>query len=206
MMVFRQARLVFLCVPKTGTEAYMDALKDIADFQISEPPQRKHMRPEMFNKEFRPQIEAECGGPVRLMAVIREPLSWLRSWYRYRQRADLNGHPNSTAHLTFDQFVLDYMRDPRPSWAHVGQQSRFVSNAAGRVLIDHLFTYEHLDQMRAFLSETLGQEIEAPERRNVSPPNPAPLSPALEEAFRLRFMADFKLHKAVSQGQIPRQV
>ncbi|KCV83788.1 hypothetical protein ATO10_03470 [Actibacterium atlanticum] len=206
MMLFREARLVFLCVPKTGTEAYMESLKDIADFQIPEPPQLKHMRPERFNHEYRAVIEADGGAPVRLMAVIREPISWLRSWYRYRQRADLDGHPNSTAHISFDQFVLDYMKEQRPSWAHVGQQSRFVSDATGKILIDHLFAYEQLDQMRAFLSDALGRKIEEPTRRNVSPDAEAQLSPALEEAFRLRFMADFKLHEAVLAGRRPERI
>ena len=33
-----------------------------------------------------------CSTQLDTMAVIREPISWMRSWYRYRQQPFLNGN------------------------------------------------------------------------------------------------------------------
>ena len=105
MLVFTKSRLVFLAMPKTGSTAYHTALGPHADLVITDPPELKHAPIYRCDRFFRPIYDKVCGVELETLAVMREPVSWLGSWYRYRQRPFLNGKPNSTAGISFDDFV-----------------------------------------------------------------------------------------------------
>ena len=83
MLVFYKAKLAFLSVPKTGTTAYEAALRDHADLVISEPPMLKHAPVYRYNRFVRPMFLNVCDTEPEVMAVMREPISWLSSWWRY---------------------------------------------------------------------------------------------------------------------------
>lgn len=80
MMVFYKARLVVLAVPKTGSTAYESALRDHADLVMSQPPELKHAPLYRYNRFIRPMYEKVCDAELEVMAVMREPVSWLGSW------------------------------------------------------------------------------------------------------------------------------
>ena len=120
MLVFFQERLAFLSVPKTGSTAYQTALSEKADLVISNPPPLKHAPIYRYNRWIRPMYERVCGVELETLAVMREPISWLGSWYRYRRRPFMKGKPNSTHDVSFDDFVLGYIKGKRPPYADVG--------------------------------------------------------------------------------------
>ena len=108
MLVFWKEKLVILAVPKTGTTALAEALTPQADIIVNDPPELKHAPVFRYNRFFRPMFEKACGvDHMDLMAVMREPVSWLGSWYRYRQRDFMKGKANATHDLSFDEFVRD---------------------------------------------------------------------------------------------------
>ncbi len=113
MLVFSKARLVLLSVPKTGTTAIETVLAPHAAIAVLDPPELKHAPVYRYNRFFRPMIEKFIGSEIEVMAMIREPRSWLGSWYRYRQRSFLDGQPQSTAGLSFEEFVQAYLTEPR---------------------------------------------------------------------------------------------
>jgi len=201
MMVFWQARLVFLAVPKTGTQAYEAALGGSADIVIRHPPGLKHLNAKRFRRKWLPLLQAHSEHDLRTMAVIRDPLDWLGSWYRYRGRPALGGHANSTVGRSFDEFVTGYLARDRPDWANVGAQARFVSNDKGKLITDFLFTYEDPPTLCAFLSRRLGREVPEPARHNASPDAAMSLSPALEQRLRTERAEDFALHASVARGE-----
>lgn len=202
MMVFWKARLVFLAVPKTGTQAYEAALGQQADIVMRHPTSVKHMSAQKFRRKFAPLLGPGTGKSLKTLAVIREPVDWLGSWYRYRRRPELNGHPNSTATLSFDDFVDGYLAEVQPAWANVGSQFRFVSNDRGHVITDHLFPYEDQIGLRGFLAQSLGFDVPPPPQVNRSPDRtPSRLSPELEDRLRRDHAADFDLHQAVTLGR-----
>ena len=184
MLVFSKARLVFLSVPKTGTTAIEKVLAPHAAIAVLDPPELKHAPVYRYNRFFRPMVEKFIGGPVELMAVIREPVSWLGSWYRYRQRDVLKGQPQSTRGISFETFVQGYLDEPRRGFANVGAQSKFLEPRPNGVEVTHLFRYERMDQAMAFLTSRLGVEIDLP-RVNVSPAD-ADLTLSAETGARLR--------------------
>jgi len=192
MLVFWKARLVVLAVPKTGTTALEEALAPHADAAIRNPPEKKHLTARRYKNQLAPFFENRGGRKMELVAVIREPLDWLGSWYRYRARDQIAGSPASTAGIGFDRFVEGWLADPEPEFARVGRQSRFVSDSDGAVIVDRLFRYEALEEAVSFLESRLDRRIDLP-RRNMSPRAGLVLDPALERRLRHEARADFDL-------------
>ena len=94
--------------------------------------------------------------------------------------------------MDFAQFVTGWLSDPEPEYARVGRQSRFVSNAQGKVIVDHLFRYEDLPQAVDFLEARLGVRL-ALGRHNPSPKADLTLPPALAARLQQEAAADFAL-------------
>ncbi|MBT9383399.1 gamma-glutamyl kinase [Pseudooceanicola sp. CBS1P-1] len=196
MLVFSKARLVMLSVPKTGTTAYETALAPLAALVVRDPPELKHAPLYRYNRFFRPMLEKVLGPGIEVIAVMREPVSWLGSWYRYRQRPFLDGQAVSTRGLSFDDFVQAYTRGDRPPHAEVGSQARFLAPAKNGCAVDRIFRYEDPGQLRAFLEARLETRIEVP-RSNVSPAAPLTLSPETAARLARRHAADFALYASL---------
>lgn len=197
MLVFSKARLVVLSVPKTGTTAIEAALAPRAAIAVLDPPGLKHAPVYRYNRFFRPMVEKFIGDDVDVAAVIREPVSWLGSWYRYRQRPFLDGTPQSTSGLSFETFVEGYLGAPREGFANVGSQARFVAPRPNGAAVTHLFRYEAFDTFLAFLETRLGQTIDLP-RVNVSPTADLSLSPELQARLRAACADDFALWESIA--------
>ncbi|APX11546.1 gamma-glutamyl kinase [Tateyamaria omphalii] len=196
MLVFYKARLAFLSVPKTGTSAYETALRPHADLVISEPPDLKHAPVYRYNRFIRPMFEKVCDVELEVMAVMREPISWLGSWWRYRQRPFMQGKPNATHDISFDDFVLAYMKGQRPGFANVGSQLKFLERQANGTGVTHLFRYEDQARLQSFLTDRVGVRFKLG-RENVSPARRVELSEAVERRFRRKFAEEFALYDEI---------
>ena len=197
MLVFYKERLAFLSVPKTGTTAYEAALAPRADLVISEPPMLKHAPVYRYNRFIRPLYKNVCDVEMELMAVMREPISWLGSWYRFRARPFMDGKPNSTKGISFDEFVLAYMKGDKPGFADVGSQANFMKTQPNGIGITHHFRYEDQPRLQAFLQDRLGVSLELT-RENVSPQMELNLSSEVEKRFRRKFAEEFDLYASIS--------
>lgn len=196
MIVFYKERLVMLSVPKTGTTAYQTALRDRADLVVSGPPELKHAPLYRYDRFFRPIYEKVCKAEMEIMAVVREPISWLGSWYRYRQRPGLKGQRTSTEGVSFDDYVLSYLKGQRPPFANVGSQSAFLTPRPGAKPADHLFRFEDQPGIQSFLGKRLGMQVQ-PDRLNVSPDMTLVLSANVERRLRRKCAAEFKLYDGI---------
>lgn len=199
MLVFSKARLVLLSVPKTGSTAYEAALAPLAAIVVSSPPELKHAPVFRYNRFFRPMIDRFFEGRFDVVAVMREPLDWLGSWYRYRQRPEMTGHPNSTQGLNFDDFVLAYCASDQPEFARVGSQAKFLEPQRNGTCVTHLFRYEDQAGLQRFLEMRLGINV-APERLNRSPEVPLSLSPTVEARVRRNFADEFSLWTGIGSA------
>ena len=191
MLVFWKEKLVFLAVPKTGTTAIEGALAPMATTKIIDPPILKHSAWYRYNRFLRPYFEGIGGQELETMAVVREPIDWLGSWFRYRGREDLKGHANSTAEMSFDEFVLGYLKNKRPPSSDVGSQAKFLGDEHGNCAVDHVFKYENRDEMVRFLEERLSTKITL-KTLNVSPKREFSLSPGVEKRLRRKLSAEFE--------------
>ena len=199
MLIFFKAKLAFLSVPKTGTTAYESALRPHADMVISQPPMLKHAPVYRYNRFVRPMFLKVCDTELEVMAVMREPISWLGSWWRYRQRPFMQGKPNATHDISFDDFVLAYMKGDKPAFADVGSQYKFLETQPNGTGVTHLFRYENQDRLQRFLTERLDVSFELG-RENVSPSVPLKLSDNVATRFRRKFAVEFNLYDSIPQN------
>ncbi|MFZ1482457.1 MAG: hypothetical protein WAT25_16985 [Paracoccaceae bacterium] len=197
MLVFWEERLAFLATPKTGSTAIAAALESLAAVSIQRPPVLKHTTVHRFRRFFGPYLEAASRADWTLVALMRDPRDWLGSWYRFRQREETPSD-KSTRSLSFDDFVRAWCRDPRPDFADVGSQERFLRPRQGQGQgVDRLFRYEEIDTFVHFLEDRLGCEIILP-RLNVSPPGLTDLTPATEALLHEVAAADFALYETLT--------
>ncbi|MCL3883741.1 gamma-glutamyl kinase [Marivita sp. GX14005] len=196
MLVFWNEKLVLLAVPKTGTQAFERALGPRASIAITDPPELKHAPLYRYNRFFRPMFDKTGGADLELAAVIREPFSWLGSWYRYRQRLALDGLPVSTRGITYDAFLRASCRAAPPAFANVGSQAKFTEPRPNGTRVAHFFRYEDQDGYRAFLAERLGALPDIP-RINVSPARDLSIAPETEALVRRVRAADFALWASI---------
>lgn len=199
MLVFSKHKLVFLSVPKTGTTAWQAALAPYASMIVSGPPELKHAPVFRYNRFFRPAIEKFIGEDLHVVAVMREPIDWLGSWYRYRQRPFLKGKPTSTQNLSFDDFVQGYLQTKQPVYANVGSQSKFLEPQRNGTAATHLFRYDEQAELTSYLETRLNITVQT-ERINASRVDPLPLSRETEAVLRRKYAPDFNLYEGIGKG------
>lgn len=198
MLVFWKEKLVFLSVPKTGTTAYQTALAPHATMVVTDPPELKHAPLYRYNRFFRPMFDKVGGDDMETLAVIREPISWLGSWYRYRRRPFMKGRANATHDLSFDEFVQGYMQGKPPAFANVGSQAKFLEPRPNGTAITHLFRYEDQPKLHAFLEDRLGISLSLGQE-NVSPQMDLTLSPDIERRLRRKRPEEFSLWESAKR-------
>lgn len=197
MLVFWKQGLVFLSVPKTGTTAWEQALSPLASMVVTDPPELKHAPVYRYNRFFRPMFEKACNTrDMETLAVMREPVSWLGSWYRYRRRPFMLGKPNATFDVSFDDFVSGYLQGTPPAFANVGSQARFLEPRQNGTAVDHLFRYEDQAGLIRFLEDRLATRIDLP-RANVSPEMDLNLSAGVERRLRRKCAEEFALWDSI---------
>ena len=199
MLVFWDQRLAFLATPKTGSTAIEAALGSLSAVSITRPPLLKHTSVQRFHRFLGPYLEVASGHPFSVAAMMREPLDWLGSWYRYRLREAVGETERSTAGIGFDGFVRAWCREDPPDFAAVGSQSQFLTPKRDRG-VDHLFRYERIDTFVAFLEDRLGCEILLP-RLNVSPPGTLDIDDETRRIFRRFAARDYALYDRIADAR-----
>jgi len=190
MLVFWKENLVLMAVPKTGSTALEGALAPRASLVLRDPPELKHAPCYRYKRFLKPLFKQIGGQDPELMAVVRNPIDWLGSWYRYRTRPDLIGHENSTRDISFDEFVLEYCKGVPAPFANVGSQNKFLRINDGEIGAQHLFQYEQWDKVIDYLEKRLDMKI-ATKQKNQSPPMALTLSAKVEAKLKDKRAAEF---------------
>lgn len=204
MLVLGLQRLVVLETPKTGSLALRAMLEPYAlppyALPLTEEAAR-HIGHRGYMLKHAAPLEQAFGGPLQTMAVVRAPLVRMQSWYRYRMRPKVAHLKVSTRGISFQEFLLAYLDGTNPEMANVGRQDRFVGWNGREARVDHLFDYDRLDLLEAFLSERLGDTLVLPVR-NMSPQDDAvdyTLSDAVLARYHAENAEEFALHTAVAE-------
>ncbi len=197
MLIFLRQNLTFLATPKTGTTAVEMALKPRAEIVFAK--NRKHITALRYANKIAPFLEDTFGLRPPSVAVMREPVDQIRSWYKYRSQKRLDGNAFSTKGITFEQFVQEVVSDDPPKRAQIGRQFNFLTDGKTRVMADHIFAYETQEAFLMFMSEHLEHPVELAER-NISPNLDAPLSDATLALLREVRAQDFILYDAVMEA------
>lgn len=197
MLIFWDQRLVFLATPKAGSSAVEVALEPLAAVTMQRPASLKHMSAKHYLAHLAPYFAAQTGEKFTTVALMREPIDWLRSWYRFRARDDFEAPDHPMRGRSFEAFAQDYMGSPRPDHANIGTQSAVLCDEAGAPLVDRIFRYEDIDAFVHFLEDRLDCAITLP-RVNVPPAANVKLSAATEAALKLAMAEDFRLYTTLA--------
>jgi hypothetical protein len=208
MLIFWKERLVFLANTKTGSTSVERALEPLAHVSVQRPPALKHLSARQYHATLAPFLESQTGQRFTTVALVREPVDWLGSWYRYRQRDDIPYAPGSTDGTDFAGFTDAYLAgqvpgivgDGGPAAGPLGAQADFLCDASGACLVDRVFRYENITDFLHFLDDRLGCEVILP-RLNVSPKATMHLPDDLRARLMDRFAIDYAVYRSVSGGE-----
>lgn len=212
MIFLHKARLVVLSQPKTGTVALESALAAHAGIVINRPPAMKHIGHADFMQTLAPMFAATVGlsrADYRVVSVMREPLDWLGSTYRFLGRDWMLKNEDKarryTGDLSFEQYVRQICEASSGRHGKPGLVSacRVALNADSGVGVDLLFPYEDLTGLYRLLEGAIGKPL-LTERRNVSERRPLDLSDDARLLFERTFAAERALHASLSSdGAVP---
>ena len=164
----------FLCMTKCASNSVEAMLTPHCNIILTGSPFYRHLNYRKYVRYLKPLLDA---GPqktaMETICVLREPVSWLYSWYRFRQRFSLRNRDNpdhlkSTAGISFEAFISAYVSTDRPAFANLGSQFNFVRTDEGEIGVDKIFPYENLDGLVEYLGGKVGRKLALP-RKNVSP-------------------------------------
>lgn len=198
MLVFWDQRLVFLATPKAGSTAIETALESLASVAIQRPAPLKHITAQAFRSHMVPLLH-QRGGDFTTVALMREPISWVQSWYRFRLRDDHDDPDHPMVGKSFEDFVSDYISMAPPPHADLGCQSDFLTGPDGALLVDRLFRYENMDNFVHFLEDRLDCMVTLP-RINVPPAVDVDLSPAARGRLNDKLARDLTLYHSIAAG------
>lgn len=195
MLIFFEKSLVFLANPKAGSTAIESALEPLASLAVLRPPLLKHSDYRSYRQHISPWLQSSEKLPVTTVAVMREPIEWLRSWYRFRMRDDVEDPLHEMTGVTFADFVQSYMSPDGRLRARIGTQSDFLTDQQKGV--DHIFRYEDMEDFTEFMEERLDCVLHLP-RVNVPPSVDVTLSPELESRLREFLATDARLYDSLA--------
>lgn len=201
MIFLYQARLAILSQPKTGTTALDSALASRASIAVARPPDMKHINYRGFVKFVAPWIQAQTGlarKDYEIVSVMREPIDWLGSWYRFRTRERNDRKGNYTGEISFDQFITDVAKPKgmRPFHARLGSPCGVALNGKESIGVDRIFPYEDLSGLYQLIEERTEEPVETTQMR-VSPEMELTLSDEARAAIEKRLAFALRLHASL---------
>lgn len=191
-MVMARSGFVFLAMTKTGSTAVERAFARHADLVVRRPPRMKHANARTFDKVFRPVLEHydQPRDSYEVVCVVREPVDWAHSWWRYRARPEAAGNAGWTGETSFEEFAEQIVSGQ----LRLGTAHNFVRTQAGRPPVDRVYRYEHLDQAIAWMAGRLGVDVPPVEKVNTSPRIDDPIAPTTRARLEEHFAKDVVLH------------
>lgn len=151
MIISDKPAFIFIAVPKTGSCSIENALRPLANTTMQRT-FNKHATSMRLERE----LSAERWKNSYKLAFVRNPYTWMHSWYRFRQRDALKspGHAFNnryTGNISFNEFVQTFS-----SKELMLKQSDFISRRNGELLVDYVGRYETLQADFDLICEHLG--------------------------------------------------
>ena len=194
---------VVLAVPKSGSTALEAAFARHAQLVTSGPHSLKHVGAQGFERDIAPLLDQHgyARADYETCALVRDPVSWMSSWWRYRSRPGIVGTSTYTGDMSFDEFVGRVAAGE----IELPSQSSYVNRADGTPGVDRLYRYEDLDECLAWLRACLGAKKARKtelRQRNVSPDRAHETSAATRDLVEQTYAADLALHRDVATGRL----
>lgn len=175
MLIGKEHKYVFLCNTKCASNSIEEMLKPYSEIALVGLQTVRHTNFLDYDRYIKPYLKVRAQvDDLETICIVREPLSWLNSWYRFRSRSTLRNpaHPNhhkSTFGMEFSEFLTAYMSSNPPAFAKdISSQFNFVKNSMDEVGVDTIFLYEDLDSLVDYMSRRVDRNLKL-KSINVSP-------------------------------------
>lgn len=175
MLVSFDKKFIFIANTKAASTSVEHAFKRYSNVIITRQKFGKHFTYKTIVAMFQPVFESSGVPPEAYFrfGVIRDPLSWLVSWYNYRRRDALSSNsPKSTRGIGIEEFIEEATSTAkRRPFAHLGLQANKFLDADGNLGVDFLIPLPHLQEDLEQIRLALGlpQLSAVLKSKNVSP-------------------------------------
>jgi hypothetical protein len=192
MMYLPAANLVYVAVPKTGGISATTALLPYAE------PSTAYDTNDVNAMHVSSAYAKRCYPSADVVCVVREPIDWLFSKYKYASGPYFSWDSvYTTRHQTFSRFVKRYLSGEKPWPEPYRMQIDYAKGA------DFTFKYENISGFESFLSKRLGKTIRL-QTLNVSPQRPFDLQEEQMQEIKALLMDDYNLwNSALTEGDNP---
>ncbi len=192
MRVSKKYGFTFLCMPKCASTSIERALRPYSQLNSNQDIKMKHTNYRNYNKYIKPCV----GKKLEIVCLMREPVLWLYSWYKYRKRDEIKNKNKSTANISFSEFCEAYLLTNPPIYASMGKQSDFFKDNDGKQGVIKIFKYENLEEIKKYFEEKIGKKLEIP-LLNISPKDNYDLDTVLEQRLKDFLKIDYEIYKAL---------
>ncbi len=194
MLVSIEKNLAFLAMTKAASTSIHQALEPHCDIVFTHNSRIKHMSARKFRRFMRPYFSSLGYDTIETCCLLRDPIDWLFSWYKYRSRPEVSDSPNSTANQTFQEFCLRYIELPERAKG-IGRPLNFMTERSGAVIVDHVFRYDALPVFIAFLEDRFQTRLDIP-HLNASPSADFNLHPEAIAKLTDYFAPEYEIYAA----------
>ena len=195
MLAVPKHGFVVLAVPKSGSTALEAAFTKHAQLVTSGPPSLKHVTAREFDERFVPLLQQHGyeREDYEVTALVREPVSWLASWWRYRSRPGIAGKKTYVGDLGFDEFVGRVVTGE----IRLRPQTDYVTAPDGRLAVDRLWRYDDLDAAFEWMRAKVGKKKIKLPQRNVSRPREHEVTASTRDLIEEAYAADLTLYRSL---------
>ena len=150
---------------------------------------------ENYQKFVLPLLKNHGAENFTTVAIVREPIEWFSSWYRYYSKLIFKNENYFTGNISFEEYANSYCIQQDSKLFNFKKQSQIILNGQNKNLISHLFKYNAKnDKLVNFLEKKLERTIHLP-YLNISPKNSLNLSKKTKNELSNVFLDDYKLYK-----------
>ena len=200
MLIGLRHRFIFVANTKSASTAIERALEAYAELHHRGNPARKHITLARTLEEYadlfaRPGMGAQT---FFKFGVMREPMDWITSWFRYRKR---KGARNPLPpEMSFEEFWDRHDWNFTRADGQRNLQHRHFTAADGTVLADVIIPHHRLGEVFPEICAHLGVRAE-PARRNVSrkPAETVNIPPRLRDELRTFYAEDYALFERLDE-------
>lgn len=193
MRVSTKYGFTFLCMPKCASTSIEWALDPYSQLNTNQDIELKHTNYRRYSKFIKPYVNKK----LEIVCVMREPVSWMYSWYKYRKRDDIKDKNKSTANISFNEFCEAFLSKNRPAYAKIRTQFNFLKDNTGQKGEIKIFKYENLEEIKKYFEEKIGKKLKIPVL-NISPKVDYDLDPKIEKRLKEFFKKDYDVYNTLN--------
>jgi len=157
MLISFEKKFIFIANTKTASNSIEKILQPYSQIIISSPPLGKHdtlkLVLQKYSFLFYDKWSTEKLDDYLIFGVMREPISWLISWFNYNSRPSLKGDAQYTGDMTLIEFLTRIKTKGFQNLSGV-QRHKFLNNR-DKVGVDRILLYEELHETFPILLKEL---------------------------------------------------